>query len=401
MIDLGSMTDKFSETGQKVVRRAIDESKSRDHNYLGVLHIFMALVEVESALFVETMQAVGIDPNSVTLLLEEELANSPIHVGRKMAIPEPARDLLNRALRRARAQGRRQIESSDLFASLFTDLSGAPAEILRRLGVDPPLTIAASDTISQRVGRKEEYDRIIMNLEEKLKIWKLQSFNFSRLTADFLNSMVTMREMGVTPALWDTTDVSLTEHERQRVEAISASLTHKSIVLMNEATIWSRAIYPLLVLAEQGGIEAWSQLPLKALYPRFCLEGIADGVLGYNISGLTKSFWLVVVQVKREPEAQDPLIQICGAMLAAAMLNWELENRLPQEIFGCYTIADNWTFAHGLVSDIEADRPTMSVASSREYVERTEAETILRILKSITGKYAQETERNSSSNPSC
>src|SRR5262245_27711187 len=270
MIDLGPMTDKFSEGGQKVVRRAIEESKSRDHNFLGLIHLFMALIEVESALFVETMQAVGIDPNSVTRLLEEELAKSPIHVGRKMAIPEPARDLLNRALRRARAQGHRQIESYDLFAMLFTDMSGPPAEILRRLGVDPPLAIAASDAISQRVRRKEDRDRIV-------KIWKLQSFNFSRLTVDFLNSMVTMREKGVTPALWDTTDVSLTDHERQRVEAITSSLTHKSIVLMNEATIWSRAIYPLLVLAEQGGIEAWSQLPLKAQYPRFCLEGIADG----------------------------------------------------------------------------------------------------------------------------
>jgi len=383
MIDLGSMTDKFSEAGQKVVRRAIEESKSRDHNFLGLIHLFMALIEVESALFVETMQAVGIEPNSVTRLLEEELAKSPIHVGRKMAIPEPARDLLNRALRRARAQGRRQIESYDLFAMLFTDMSGAPAEILRRLGVDPPLAIAASDTISQRVRRKEEHDRII-------KIWKLQSFNFSRLTPDFLNSMVTMREKGVTPALWDTTDVSLTEHERKRVEAITSSLTHKSIILMNEATIWSRAIYPLLVLAEQGGIEAWSQLPLKAQYPRFCLEGIADGVVGHNISGIIKSYSLVVVQVKREPEAQDPLIQICGAMLAAARLNWERENRLPQEIFGCYTIADNWIFVRGLVSDTEADRPTMTVASSREYVEKIEAETILRVLKSITGKYAQE-----------
>jgi hypothetical protein len=29
MIDLGSMTDKFSEAGQKVARRAIELSKSR------------------------------------------------------------------------------------------------------------------------------------------------------------------------------------------------------------------------------------------------------------------------------------------------------------------------------------------------------------------------------------
>jgi ATP-dependent Clp protease ATP-binding subunit ClpA len=147
------MTDKFSETGQKVVRRAIEVSKSRDHNFLSVVHVFTALGDVESALFIETMQAVGIDPHSVTRLLDQELAKSPQYVGRKMAIPEPTRDLFNRALRRARSQGRQQIESYDLFATLFTDPNGAPAEILRRLGVDPS---SATDTISQRVRTREE-----------------------------------------------------------------------------------------------------------------------------------------------------------------------------------------------------------------------------------------------------
>src|SRR5215471_8737750 len=136
------MTDKFSETGQKVVRRAIEVSKSRDHNFLSVVHLFTALCEIESALFSETMQAVGIDPHSVTRLLEQELAKSPIHVGRKMAIPEPTRDLFNRALRRARSQGRQTIESYDLFATLFTDQNGVPAD--------------ATETITQRVRTREE-----------------------------------------------------------------------------------------------------------------------------------------------------------------------------------------------------------------------------------------------------
>jgi len=147
------MTDKFSETGQKVVRRAIEVSKSRDHNFLSVVHLFSALGEIESALFSETMQEVGIDPHSVTRLLDQELAKSAVHVGRKMAIPEPTRDLFNRALRRARSQGRQTIESYDLFAALFTDQSGVPAEILRRLGVDPA---DATETISQRVRTREE-----------------------------------------------------------------------------------------------------------------------------------------------------------------------------------------------------------------------------------------------------
>src|SRR6266542_746555 len=147
------MTDKFSETGQKVVRRAIEVSKSRDHNFLSVVHLSTKHSEIESALFSETMQAVGIDPHSVTRLLDQELAKSPIHVGRKMAIPEPTRDLFNRALRRARSQGRQTIESYDLFATLFTDQSGVPAEILRRLSVDPA---DATETITQRVRTREE-----------------------------------------------------------------------------------------------------------------------------------------------------------------------------------------------------------------------------------------------------
>src|SRR5262245_9835914 len=200
MIDLGSMTDKFSETGQKVMRRAIEVSRSHDHGFLSLSHLFTALSEIESELFAEAMRAVGVDPRSVTNLLDQILSESPRYVGRKTAIPEETRDLLNRALRRARAQGRQQIEPYDLFATLFTDPNGLPAELLRRLGADPALAVAAGDTISQRVRRREREeqarDRII-----KFRI--TQSFNFSRLTTGFLNSMVTLREKGVTPALWD------------------------------------------------------------------------------------------------------------------------------------------------------------------------------------------------------
>src|SRR5215510_5935076 len=104
MIDLGSMTDKFTEKGQKVMRRAIEVSRSHDHNFLTLSHVFTALSEIESAFFAEAMRAVGVDPRSVTNLLDQELSESPRHVGRKMAIPEETRDLLTRAFRRARSQ---------------------------------------------------------------------------------------------------------------------------------------------------------------------------------------------------------------------------------------------------------------------------------------------------------
>jgi len=401
MIDLGSMTDKFSESGQKVVRCAIDVSKSRDHNFLSVLHVFTALGDVESILFAEAMRTAGVDPDSVVRLLDQELSESPRHDGRKMGIPEATRDLFNNALKRARKHGRRQIESYDLLAALFIDRNGRPAEILRRLGVDLPLAV---DAISQAARTREQQTRdaqprhIPQTQRVHARKEQTSSFTFSKhtpvikfseLTTETLRFIVRIEEKGVSPNLWDKTDLSLTEQERQGVESIVSSIQNKPVVLMNEATTWSRAIYPLLVLAEQGGLEAWSQAPLKAEYPGFGLNGTADGVVGHNISGVTKSFCLIVVAAKQGPEAQGPLIHLYGAMLAAARLNWERDNRVPQEIFGCYTVADSWTFMRGLVSDIEADRPTMTVFSSREYAEKVEAETILRVLKSITGKCAQ------------
>ncbi len=158
MFDLGPMTDKFSETGQKVIYRAIEVSKGRDHNFLSVEHVFTALSDIEGGLFSETMQSVGIDPRAVSHLLEQELTKSRQYVGKKMYIADTTRDLFNRALKRARAQGRQQIESYDLFATLFTDQNGIPADILRRLGVDP---LYATEAITQKVRTREEQTEVL------------------------------------------------------------------------------------------------------------------------------------------------------------------------------------------------------------------------------------------------
>ena len=64
MLDLGPLTDKFSESGQKIIYRAIEESRRREHNFLSPEHIFTVFGEVESNLFLESMQSIGADPPS-------------------------------------------------------------------------------------------------------------------------------------------------------------------------------------------------------------------------------------------------------------------------------------------------------------------------------------------------
>ena len=76
-----------------------------------------------------------------------------------------------------------------------------------------------------------------------------------------------------------------------------------------------------------------------------------------------------------------------GEMLAAAWINYQNDHKPQQLIYGCYTVADTWTFAEGLVEEIDAEHPHFTVELSGEYKEKNETETIFQILKSIVAKF--------------
>jgi ATP-dependent Clp protease ATP-binding subunit ClpC len=154
MIDFEQYQDKFSETGQRVMKRAYDESKRRDHNQLAPEHVFVALAELERGFFNELMQSLNIDPQTVAASLEGRLSARE-YLGRGMRMSDSLRLLLKSALDRARQRGRRQIESTDLFYALFQDRNGSPVEILRKLGAEPELVV---EKISTRVRTREERD---------------------------------------------------------------------------------------------------------------------------------------------------------------------------------------------------------------------------------------------------
>lgn len=206
---------------------------------------------------------------------------------------------------------------------------------------------------------------------------------FAELSLSTLKTIVHLTEHGVVPAHWEQMQLPIATAERQQIEQITSYLLNYQLTLMNEATIWSRAIYPLLLLAEVDSIQVWAQISLRATYPRFTLEGLVDGVLGHVFGGMIDAPYLIVVEAKRGLEAQNPQAQLYGTMVAAAWQNQQRQGKEQQEIYGCYTIGDNWTFVHGLVAGIESERPTVTIQYSREYAERLEASTILQILKSI------------------
>ncbi len=178
-------------------------------------------------------------------------------------------------------------------------------------------------------------------------------------------------------------DVQLSDREQQYLTDLQEGLQKVQVHLFNEATLWSRAIYPLLQLAEQDNIQIWAEVGLSAKYAQFELEGIADGVMGPSFAGRIQCSYFVMVETNRGVENTNPIFQLYGQLLAAAWLNDQVKPQETQEIFGCFTIADSWTFVRAEVSAISSDRPKLIVEFSPEYAEKFDAPRILRILKTI------------------
>lgn len=120
------------------------------------------------------------------------------------------------------------------------------------------------------------------------------------------------------------------------------------------------------------------------------MEGEVDGALAPSLGGRIQPPYLIVHKAKRGLHAPDPLYQLCGEMLAAARLNWEGDTNSEQEVFGCYTVNDSWTFVRGIVSDIETNKPTFTLEFSPDYNGVLEAEYIVQLLKFIVAKHLEE-----------
>ncbi len=209
----------------------------------------------------------------------------------------------------------------------------------------------------------------------------MQNLSYSSLT---LENIAQIADISEASGIWQPARRELAETDGWQINILKERLQSDLLSLMNEATIWDRAIYPLLALAEQRPVVTWSQVALSAAFKNFTLDGYIDGVIGTSRAGHLVAPYLTVIEAKKGLEGKNPQPQTYGAMLAAAKLNWSTQKTEPQTIYGCYTISDNWTFLQGQAEAFEAEKPRLTIQTSREYVERAEAETILGILKAIT-----------------
>lgn len=169
MLDFEEFQSRFSESGRRVISRAMEESRKRDHNFIGPEHIFAAIAEVERQLFNEVMQSLNVDPQTVLQALDAQLSIAKQYTGRGTGLPETTKKILTSALTRATRRGRDTIDATDLFAEIFHDQKAFPAEILQNLGADTGIIIDKIDLRARALNRHDERGKKAYELPPYLK----------------------------------------------------------------------------------------------------------------------------------------------------------------------------------------------------------------------------------------
>lgn len=162
MVDLSVYKDKFSESGKRIFDHAVQESRRRDQNYLAVEHIINALASEEADMFNGTLRDLSVDPRAVRTKIERRLeSNRQQHVGKGLRILPDTIDLFKRSMDRARSQGRKTIEATDLFMALSQqDEKSLLLEMLREMGANSNAVIeGVRARVRTREQEEEQYKR--------------------------------------------------------------------------------------------------------------------------------------------------------------------------------------------------------------------------------------------------
>jgi ATP-dependent Clp protease ATP-binding subunit ClpA len=154
--DLDISPSKIGETAQRIVDRAIEEARRREHALLTNEHIFLAFAQVEWDMFAEVMRDVELNPHTILQAIEEHLHMMPSFAGRELRVSPATKLVFKLALHHASRAGRQTVEAADLFSAVFEETQGVPVSILRRHGVEPEILVTRLNTRMRDMELREE-----------------------------------------------------------------------------------------------------------------------------------------------------------------------------------------------------------------------------------------------------
>jgi len=167
--DLELSANRMAESGQRVVDRAVEESRRREHTLITNEHIFLAFAQVEWDMFSQVMRDLELNPHEILQALEEHLRLVPALGDTDVRVAPATKLLFKLAFHHANRAGRQQVEAADLFAAIFEESQGVPVSIIRRHGVEPELLVSRIATRMRDLEQREERLRKKFELPPFLK----------------------------------------------------------------------------------------------------------------------------------------------------------------------------------------------------------------------------------------
>jgi ATP-dependent Clp protease ATP-binding subunit ClpA len=134
--------NKLADSAERVVDRALDEARRREHALLTNEHVCLAFAQVEWDMFGQVMRDLSLNPHEILQALEEHLRLMPSVPGRELRVAPSTKLLFKLALLHASRSGRHTIEASDLFSAIFEETQGIPVSIIRRHGIEPEMLVS-------------------------------------------------------------------------------------------------------------------------------------------------------------------------------------------------------------------------------------------------------------------
>ena len=142
MEDFDIPQNKLAESAERVVDRALDEARRREHALLTNEHVCLAFAQVEWDMFGQVMQDLSLNPQEILQALEEHLRVLPSAPGRELRVAPSTKLLFKLALLHASRSGRHSVEATDLFSAIFEETQGIPVSIIRRHGIEPEALVS-------------------------------------------------------------------------------------------------------------------------------------------------------------------------------------------------------------------------------------------------------------------
>ena len=142
MEDFDIPQNKLADSAERVIDRALDEARRREHALLTNEHVCLAFAQVEWDMFGQVMRDVSLNPHEILQALEEHLRLLPSTPGRDLRVAPSTKLLFKLALLHASRSGRHTVEASDLFSAIFEETQGIPVSIIRRHGIEPEALVS-------------------------------------------------------------------------------------------------------------------------------------------------------------------------------------------------------------------------------------------------------------------